>query len=1137
MSGFAYLRNHASEEDHRIGQELKKVDLFFELNFDEDAVGRAQELFGRIAHAELRTREPKAVIKRYPALTLASLIGTAGIAYEQGRYWEAFWDAVGLDPHDDFAAELRHQLHTLLRRFELREFPEVFAKKTYVMALALHAGIPVHCVGDLIDVIDEHVHRGRDASGAALLEWLTEPGLEYRLNRLDVPVRNFLQLAGGLAVDILDRIIEFLMFTLEHPEPWNDLTLDTGTTGLPTLLLDGLIDRLRERPFGQVADRRPPQKRSRKPTIGYSVSDDQVMIAIPYPEAAATIPWKVAFAGSSRLVYAERGWGAGRDEEQPPTLVAVNAPAREVVLIHEASGEKHRVGIFDSSDPLLLFTLEGRLVRRHSPLPRGVVISLRPKDATLVDAVTGAAVEEVGEARGPTGWTGWVAQGVDLNGHDSVLLRRPGRPEGAIRGVRSVGSPRIELPDAVLGLHLPNGLAVYNERPTMVLPPHVGPKPVVWRVRARKEGERSWLVEEEWVSTTEDCALDPFDGVEPGLLGRYEIRVGSASAGSDLLYSLFMAEGVELDHGGDFRLPVPGGLSPSVTTVSSDGALTADKESITFETEDREGELRLSRGATAYKAVVCPPAFESRIDPIGAPAQWRTSVQVIAPGDLAQHATIAARIPGEVAASFALVDGSGTVVQEETPELSADNVFQMSSTRFVDTALRLGGCTLAALVDDSAGATHRVPIANVRPANLCDRVDLDGDDLVFAGLANENEIAAWVWTATAPWRPVERLQIAGDRAKLPDEMRGAGDLIVEVFVDDPWVTITRPNRPGPASQRVVQLGWVRDDDAAWDALSSFLAGNLGGRIFESTVSGAWSALATLRWDATDPESERIRGGLIRMICRNPRSALEALGNSTIDHSDSMALLIRTELIDYAYSASFTLNELHPDPWVGCLVEISDLPSLLERKANVQGEREETLGYLQNQGGEALIELLRAGRMTDPRVGIFGANAQAIDAKTAEQIDEIFEASELVPGAVLDVDTRTSATAAAFRLRNEWAHDPACTQLAGHVSYALRQIKQDAPLVYDLVSARNEALAGAATAERPWMLLSMQSLALAAVARLWAHGELARSPMTREMRNAWARMAEYFPAMVAGDLLIADAMASYLSHGNLIGEPA
>lgn len=1133
----SYLADQASDEEFRIRQALRHVGLFFELNLDEDELRRAQELFGRLVTREIGSGTQATLIQRYPALTLTTMIGHAGLSYEQGRYWDSFWEELGVDRDQEFEGQLRHAVPELLRKFDLREFPE-FPGRTYVMSMALHAGIPVHCLSDLVNVIEEHVQQGRDATGAAVLEWLTEPGMEYRLGRLDVPVRNFLALGGETAANILDRIIEFLIFTLEHPEVWNDLELETATTGLPTLILNGLIERLREQPFLADVDATATRRALRRqsgPTITYSLDDDEVCVGVPYPKTGGDSPWKVTASGTTREIFAERGWGVDEDDH-PLTPVSVSVPAREVTMRHDASGATHRVPVFDSADPLLLFTADGRLLPRQSVLPRGPVLAMHPKDAIVIDAVTRETINEIDEARVPSGWTGWRVHHLDLTGHASIVLQRPGKNDGTVRGVRSLGSPSFDVAKPIPGLHTPSGLSVYAERPEVGLPPHIGDEPSVWRVRTRRLGDRQWLTDCEWDSDTEETSLDPFDGIDEALLGPYEVVV-SGELGSDQRHTLFLIEGLTLEYEVPFRVPVTGGLTPSICLINSVKDIHIDTGVLEFGAGDRENHLTVGNAGNAYKLVVRPPHFEFRIDETGTPAQWRSSSLAISPSDLERHGLIAVRVQDVKSVTFVLLDQRGEVLQTELQERRSNNVFQVASRRFVDTARRASTSRLVAVVDSSDGTRREITLADIRPARLCGAISLAADELVFTDLAHTDDLGVWLWSATAPWLPVTRRAIVDGRAKLPDELHEAGDLLADVFVDDPFAVIARPVRPPRDAIRVSQRGWKRDTDPVLDELAKFLAGEGEPPLVADAADGAWAAMALLPWDRTDSASERLRGGLIRILLKHPRSALEALGNSAISQDSMTALLIRTHLIDRPFSASFTLNDLHPNPWVGCMVEIADLPALRQKGISVATERAETLAYLRTQGGDDLIALLRTGKMLDARAGVFSEADLAYDAMSDAQVEMIFEHARLVPGPLLDPDTRTSAAFDVFHDRAKWTADPVCRELSSHVNRALAAVKKVSPAMYDAIRARDEGLAGVDTVEHPWMLLSVQSLTLAAVARLESRGEFDYPPMTADMRQAWAVLAEYFPALVASDLLIAEALAAHLTDGDLIGESA
>ena len=299
----------------------------------------------------------------------------------------------------------------------------------------------------------------------------------------------------------------------------------------------------------------------------------------------------------------------------------------------------------------------------------------------------------------------------------------------------------------------------------------------------------------------------------------------------------------------------------------------------------------------------------------------------------------------------------------------------------------------------------------------------------------------------------------------------------------------------------------------------------------------WAALAMLPRSRADNATEVLRGALVRVLARDPRGALEALGGSTIPAAEIVPLVIRTGLVDQSYLSDQVESDrtvLYANPWVGCLVEIADLPDRAAHRSEFPQRWAESLGYLENQGGRGLRGLLR-GSLGDPRVGVFDRNVERVHVLPADQVDEMFEAFRLVPGALLDVDTRTSATIEAFHARAQWVREPLREVLTGMTPSALGRIKQVAPLLYDAIRARNEVLDGVDVIAHPWMLLSLQSLTMSALARLDARSRFGVPPITPDMREAWARMADMCPAMVATDLLIADALALYVTAGDLIGD--
>ncbi|MFC4127140.1 hypothetical protein [Nocardia rhizosphaerae] len=1116
-----FVWDEAGNEEFRQARRLEQVSLFAELNLDYDEIVRTRDLFGQVIREHRHRLGLSRLLDTFPALTLTTMIGHAGLDYEQGKYWESFWSELDLEREQDFENLLRARLPVYLRKFRMRVFPDLGTQ--YVQMMAVHAGIPVHCLGDLVDVIEQHVAQGRDPSGAAVFEWLTQPGLEYRMNELDVPVRNFLKFGGEVAVDIVDRIIEFAGYTLEHPDFANDLNLDTASTGIPNLLLDALIERWDERPFGEVAAIAGRASRARRPVLAYSRTDDQIIVEVPHPASNAEIPWLASLDGDTTTVHVRRAWGLSADEAQPPTSMPVPRQVREVVLRHEESGQHFRISVVDTSDPLLIFDEHGAHVSRHVALPRGEVVAVHPARAALWEAHSGDELVPLSEAT-PIGWRNWVARMYDLSDTDAVLLRDEAR-SGTPRQVRRTGSARLVLPEAIEGLHTRSGLAVYAERPAVDLPAHAV-EPVEWRVRVRHSGTVDWLADDIWVSDTEPVSLDPFEGVDAGLLGLFDVVI-SGPIGQDIRHSVFLAEGLAVEHAVEFRVPVPDGLAPTSVRVSAAAPLSVDRSEIEFGAAEREVSVLVASNGITEKLVVRPPAVELRVDPIGSVACWRTVAPVLTADDLAEYMIVAARVPGSVVVDMALIDDHGTVRQTACPTTARDNVFQTQTREFADTAKTMRRSRIVLRIDTDDGATTEVPLARIQPRKLYTAVRLDGADLVFEG-ATDSDLAAFVWPCTAPWQAPIQVELIDGRATLPDEFVGAGPLTVQVFVDDPWSVITAPDQPDETADTVEQPGWMPDDDPGRAALARLLAGGGDSTWSGSAVPEAWTVLTGMR--GAHRYLPSVRSALLGILRADPRSAVEALDRSTIPRTDVPALLISSGLIERDLSSPIRSDTL-TDPWLGCLVGIADLPYVALHLGD-PAPGTELRAELTNYGGEQLLNLL-AGDSRCAYSDIFDADTVPLHFLPEEQFAALKQACEIVPAALLDADTRRSAVFEAFARRLRWQDDPARAAMTVQSAELMPLLRRASALVYDVVKARNEVLTGADTTQFPWLLVSMQSLLFAAVARLSARSMIHGWSMPAPMRESWARLAELCPALVCADVLIADSLASYVLHQDLV----
>jgi hypothetical protein len=1125
----SYVWTTAGDAEFARARQLEGISLFAELNLDVDEIERTRDLYGKVLRDYVDRLGFPRLVQRFPALTLTTLIGHAGLDYEQGKYWESFWAGLGVDPQQDRENLLRDKLGVLLRKFKMREFPEL--RGQYVQVMAVHVGIPVHCLGDLVDVIEAHLAAGREPTGAGVFEWLTQPGLEYRMNHLDAPVRNFLRFGGEVAVDIVDRIIEFADYTREHPDVENDFAIDTETTGLPTLILDALIDRWTDQPFGALAPGAPRVARTRGPALAYSRDDDQVVVEVPYPATAPETPWLVSFDGDIAEVYAERGWAVGEGEAHPLTPVPVPRRVREVVLRHEATQAYHRITVVDKDNPVLLFDLNGRLLSRHSALPRAEVIGIHPVGADLVDAHTGEVVPYTVTVT-PVGWRDWEARLYDLAEVDGLQLHRD-IAFGPVQQVRRTGAARLHTQDPIAGLYSRSGLPVYADRPVIELPPGDA-ETVSWQVRVRRAGTVDWLVSKNRESGPAPTPLDPFDGLQPGLLGFYDVAV-SGPPGQDLRYSMFMAEGLSIEYGSEFRLPTPSGLTEALAEVTALAPLRADKSTIAFEEKEREVELRVDSGSVGERFVLRPPYVDVRADLLGAAAQWRTAAPVLTLDDLAEHFVLAARVPGSVEVDMVLVDASGEHHQYATPTVNRDNVFQLASREFVDTARKLRTASVVVRIDTPDGRMSEATVARIQPRRLVSAARLQDGALAFDDIADA-ELAAFVWPDTAPWMTPIRVAISNGCAELPPEFINAGPLTVQVFVDDPWAVITAPPRPDDTSFTVRQPGWMRDLEPDRAALAQFFAGQGDVPRATSALPEVWAVFAAS--DHT-PVSSVIRGGLLQMLRADPRSSVEALDRSAVGKHLIPALLIRSAVIQTDLASPFR-SASPANPWLACLVDIADLP-LLARYSTDRTVGEEIAADLAVRGGAGLKNLL-CGRIEEAYTDIFDQTSVSLHHLPAGQFSELKQACEIVPGALLDGHTRRSGVFDAFEQRLAWQQDPARAELTIASAQLMTQLRRAATgavrreaavAAYDAVKFRNEALSGADTTVHPWLLMSMQSLLFAVTARLTAHSVLPGSPITAPMRNAWARLAQLCPGLVSTDVLIAEALVSHALHGTII----
>ncbi|WP_245850571.1 hypothetical protein [Mycobacterium angelicum] len=1115
-----------SDRDFEWRTRLKPVNLVIETDFTADEVRTAQSKYGAVAaHLVRQGWTHKKIIRHYPALTLMILVGHAALAYDHGAYWESFWDELGMSRDADFENEIRRSVVPLLEKFSLARFPDIEREsaRKYVMMVALHAGIPVHCLGDLLALINDHITQGRPAKGAAVMEWLEEPGKEHRAQSLDMPVQNFLQNGAEFAVDILDRIIEFVEATTDNPTLF-DADLDASTTGLPTVLLDELTARLRENPVRHAHKRRATNTSS-SPAITYNVDDDEIVLTLPAPAAGTAMPWRVSFDGDVREVQTARKWGG--DAQLSVARVVVPGPVRETVISQADGSCGSAIPLVLKSDPLLTFDTAGRWIPRRDGL-KDCVWAVFPSDHQLVDGHTLNPVQ-CRDAGRPAGWQGWSSAFVELTDVNALQLCLNGAAVGTRRLVRKDARPSFQLGPTVAGVLSIDGRSVHGRRPRVKLPPSPTEPAPRWNVRVRRLGDSKWTTDESRTGEAVETCIDPFDDTQEPQLGLFEIVV-TGPIGADARCVVFIAEGVEPSFDTIIRVPVPGGLTKCVGNLESTGVEPSPSGPINFSPRDLQLEVQLNGVESSVALLLKPPHVEIRSGEVGTPAAWRMTADACDPEDFTRARFVAIRAPGIKTVDFRYISAAGDLLQiDRNPRRRLGDVFETRTQQFADTVRRHPRGRIVATLYTDLGHVE-VTVLLAQPRRLASDVCLCDGALEFKDAAPVDDLAVYVWSGTAPWRGPETLPVVHGSSVLPRHLVDAGELKCQLFVDDPWVLIDPPPVPGDEAFRVEQLGWREDGASAQVKLSRYLVGLRSAPIEIGAIPEVWAALAKLHRDGN---AERF-AGLIALLADDPRKALECLGDSIIPAGDKMAMLIRSELVNHSYSAEETFNKLHSHPWFGCMVELADLPSLYQRRHEVCAERAETLAYLRDRGGDALMQLLKRGQSAGIHDGSFDVGVFATSSVPGNQVESKLREIQMVPRAQLHPDTLRAAVYEAFGRRTEWADCGWSPNFAKQTSYVVSPIKRVSMLAYENIAMRVDRVKEIDVSKHPWMLMSVQSLTLALLARLEAHGRLGGQYLNSGLLGDWSVMAQMCPTMVANDLLISEALVLHDCRGDLTG---
>lgn len=231
-----------------------------------------------------------------------------------------------------------------------------------------------------------------------------------------------------------------------------------------------------------------------------------------------------------------------------------------------------------------------------------------------------------------------------------------------------------------------------------------------------------------------------------------------------------------------------------------------------------------------------------------------------------------------------------------------------------------------------------------------------------------------------------------------------------------------------------------------------------------------------------------------------------------------------------YISEQTSNELHSNPWVGCMVEMADLPSLYTRRRVVQVERLATLSYLKQHGGKPLMTVLGNG-MLPPTERPEHEIVSDLVSLGEDALDDFTSEIRSVPGPILSPEARWSAYLEALDQRATWTGPDSPQGVIVEVRHLSAELEETSPALYSAVCERI-AVFDEVGADAAWTAIPALSLVAAGLARLEAH-DINQEVMSPGLLETWVRVGERCPTLVAMDMLLAEALLIFEQYGDLV----
>lgn len=1158
----------ASSTEATLAGKLADVELFVELDIDGDELERTSRFFGTFIQRQVAAGSTEeALLQACPALTIATLLSRAARFNEVSELPAEYWYGLGLEPTPTRTQLIDGRFAELLTNAGLDPMDAVSGGPDGELGrLFAHVGIASDWVPELIELVDNR--RAEDTDSVEIAR-----GIVAELADEPRQVGPLCAALPETAAQLIAPIVDIVSHAAAHPDSW-EYTLPA--VELPALILEDVIEELRERPVGTESRRHSVgvAHREDQPRLQLDTLRQRVVLRLPAQplesegQAHTEVRWRVDFDGEPAAFRTMHADNAGRAESEILDI-PVRQPLRKVSVRNANDGQHWQLPLVDTDDPVLVFTIRGADLTGRVSLHHQQVYVVVPAETTAVDPVTGADIP-VMEEQPMKSWSGWVIRLLDLSESLSLHIAKPGERSPSMAGVRAV-DPRqraqfVEPDDVVGGVETTSGKVIHSESLQVEFPPTISGAEEIWYLSVSAyagPGETGEAVSEEepLEVPAEGGVFDVFDpeAWESPWVGEYLVRLrGPRNESFRHEYALVEGLSLEMEFGGpstQTRLPMAGGLSP-VTVRLLPGEKPFEKiPAQKLGPTDRFTTTVVETDAgDALPVIVKPSRLRYQLTMQGEDPMWRTDPIEVSARAIDTQTRFRVRPGlrpgmGSKAENLALMGDARVVIRNHhgapVRTLKLQTVDEV--TWFVDLA-----SAAASLATLTSGAIELEFVedrrVSVRLARIVPGFDytasIEGDVLSIHSEATQAPVqfgvpgvGAWVWPITAPWQPASfvELQAAPAAANamahgtLPAELVGAGPLSVQLFGRDRFNYLRAPIAAGQHSAVAQAEGYfgAHNDDAdtdPWVRLSAFLAG-------ESEELPSDTATLSTLWDV---QAGWLRGrfdvldNLRTALTNNPRESVHAMSQSLVPAADRPAQFILSGLVHSTLVG--TESERSNTPWIAALEILGDMSLVDPEGASEQKEQDKRLRQeLKKVAGQPAVQTVDSGRdVSLDTACIDNTTVQIAHMDPAQQkavLDMFFGKAGVVPGALSEENSRLIAVFETFNKRQELSELLGDPELMKTAVTLLRKVKAANRQLYLSARVRFDKLDGVDTdnPENRWALAPVISMVFALATRMYAHKKMSSLGKLLSAYPGWAAMARLVPDLVTGDIVMADAM--------------